>query len=110
MNDETCNGWTNWETWNANLWISNDEGTYNRAREIVNEEFFVYKHEMIDALEEFFQDLQDEQIITDHITTHRVNFYEIAQSLLWDKYDLEDCEKDVIEETQEKAKWLEEMA
>lgn len=22
------NGWTNWATWNAALWVDNDEGTY----------------------------------------------------------------------------------
>lgn len=24
MEKQTYNGWTNWETWNANLWIAND--------------------------------------------------------------------------------------
>ena len=31
------NGWTNYETWCMNLWISNDEGSDAYAREITRE-------------------------------------------------------------------------
>lgn len=27
------NGWTNWDTWNANLWITNGELSYMLAKE-----------------------------------------------------------------------------
>ena len=31
------NGWTNYETWNVYLWLSNEEGSYTWARELVRE-------------------------------------------------------------------------
>jgi hypothetical protein len=30
---QTCNGWSNQETWIANLWLSNDQGLYELLRE-----------------------------------------------------------------------------
>ena len=33
LSDTEYNGWTNYETWNVALWLQNDEGLYNFARE-----------------------------------------------------------------------------
>ena len=27
------NGWLNWETWNCNLWVENDEGLYHARKD-----------------------------------------------------------------------------
>ena len=35
MTVTTYNGWTNYETWNAALWIGNDEFLYNTAKACV---------------------------------------------------------------------------
>ena len=36
LQSETYNGWSNYATWNVALWIGNDEGLYDAAREFTN--------------------------------------------------------------------------
>lgn len=37
MNDKTYNGWTNYETWVVNLWMDNNEGSYDHWREVAQD-------------------------------------------------------------------------
>jgi len=41
MNDKTYNGWTNYETWVVNLWMDNNEGSYDYWREVAED---IYKN------------------------------------------------------------------
>ncbi len=35
MTDDTYNGWTNYGTWNVNLWVDNDEPVYRAKVEML---------------------------------------------------------------------------
>ena len=37
MADQTYSGWTNWETWNFNLWINNNEKLYGIINKALGE-------------------------------------------------------------------------
>lgn len=49
---ETCNGWSNRETWSLMLHVQNDEGLDASAREAVAGEY-EYEHQRADALREW---------------------------------------------------------
>ena len=42
MSNATYNGWTNYETWVVNLWMDNEEGSYDYWREVAED---VYNNE-----------------------------------------------------------------
>ena len=63
--DETYNGWTNRETWNTHLWMTNDPADYEMARTIVRER---YESDMdypevgaADALKDWWDELYEPQ-------------------------------------------------
>ena len=41
---EKYNGWADWTTWNVALWINNDEGFYNIAKDC--KDYFDFLYEM----------------------------------------------------------------
>lgn len=57
-NDEGYNGWTNYQTWNVALWLDNDQGLCDMAREIASRDY-EYNFERDDALREFVEELAD---------------------------------------------------
>ena len=91
MLDNKYNGWTNYETWNFNLWITNEEADYKYASEIANES--TDRWELSKKLEEWAENMADEQLpdqcsfIADMVNSSikEVNFYEVAEHLWEDK-------------------------
>ncbi len=59
MERKEYNGWTNYETWLINLWMSNDEGSDSYYREIA-EEIIKGADEQDEATDELAQRIQDE--------------------------------------------------
>ena len=85
MSEDGYSGYENWETWNVSLWLSNDEGLYNQTIDIMDQNPPRYSEpakayfadEASEALEEFVDELLDENVITDKISIHRVDWQEV---------------------------------
>ena len=87
------NGWTNYETWNFNLWITNEEQYYSHALELAFDSENEY--ELSKKLEEWAEEMA-EDVLTSYEYAHgfisdmvnssvrEVNFYEVATHL-WEE-------------------------
>ena len=86
------NGWTNYETWSFNLWITNEEEDYSHALEMTFDS--EHEYELSKKLEEWAEEMADNVIgsdsgggfITDMVDSSikEVNFYEVAEHL-WEE-------------------------
>lgn len=78
------NGWSNYETWLANLWLTNDECYYHELCAILKN--FKSTDEQAEELEAYVRFIvgvdENVGITTDLLTTSlgRVDWYEIANS------------------------------
>ena len=90
------NGWTNYETWNFNLHITNEESDYETALEMAFDS--EHEHELSNRLESWAEDMADDVLrsyeyahgfIKDMVNSSvkEVNFYEVAEHLWEDRQE-----------------------
>ena len=102
MPEEGYSGYENWETWNVSLWLSNDEGLYNQTIELMalnpprhSKAEAYFADEASYKVKEFVEQLLDDNIITDKISIHRVDWQEILMDFV-----------DVVIQNHYSANWL----
>jgi len=112
MSSEGYQGYENWETWNVSLWLSNDEGLYRTTIDIMlsNEPRYsdiakaYFADDASEALEDFVRQLLDDNVITDKISIHRVNWQEVMMGFESEVLD------NIIKHSQDKWKeWFKQV-
>jgi hypothetical protein len=80
MADETYQGWTNWATWNMNLWLTNDYGTYKQMQHMMRIADSLPQFE--DYVERYGLSLERQGMVTDFEPKDLevIDWYEIAES------------------------------
>ena len=92
MTDTKYNGWSNWETWNANLWLNNEDSYWiERAQDCLNDAEGRHKEavsQLEDTLKEYHEEnmpeLQGMYAYMLNAAMYEVDWQEIAESLLDD--------------------------
>ena len=87
------NGWANYETWAVNLWLTNDEESYNKAQRVVDES--EDENEAAENLKEYIENLKrklylfidNANLFSDLLNAaiSEVNWHEIAQAFMDEK-------------------------
>ena len=78
---ESYNGYSNWETWNVNLLLTNDYEIYNEVLELVSQ----YRNDLYGlhkALAEYWDSLIYKGIIKESISKHRIEWKEVCESII----------------------------
>lgn len=89
--NESYNGWTNYETWNCNLWLSQDAAIYhmiqafienNRNDEDLADELADWLSDLVDTMKPELKTSMFSDLLTNAL--NQIDFYEIAENWLKD--------------------------
>lgn len=76
-NDNGYNGYSNWDTWNASLWLNNDEGLYRMAMRLARRYI-----ERVDVGDEIRKMCQEYEVKGDGFNYDEVDWAEVADTFL----------------------------
>lgn len=99
-NDENTgyNGYTNYETWCLNLWLNNDENTYETITRIANMKLDIY--DRVQILKDLIQEenpLRDNNSIYSDLlmsALQSIDYYEIIRANETDQEEEEEIEEE----------------